>query len=79
MQIGGEIKAPLSYDDSIQILLKLAWILTFTIQAYFRRIYMESSEHNAYISCQVLEQVDFWQLQNIFLLACSLWIYQPIP
>ena len=50
----------------MQILLKLAWILTFTIQAYFRRIYMESSEHNAYISCQEHEQADFWQLENIF-------------
>ena len=38
-------------DDSIQILLRLSWIVTLTIQAYFRRIYMESSEHNvAYIS-----------------------------
>ena len=38
-------------DRSHTNLSKLAWILTLTIQAYFRRIYMESSEHNgAYIS-----------------------------
>ena len=28
-------------NDSIQILLKLAWMLTLTIHGYFRRIYME--------------------------------------
>ena len=37
--------------DSIQILLKLAWIETSTIQGNFRRMYMESLEHNsAFIS-----------------------------
>ena len=30
----------------MQILLKLAEILTFTNQAYFRRIYVESSQYN---------------------------------
>ena len=39
-----EILAPVCSDDSIQILLKMAWIIKLTIQAYFRRIYMESSE-----------------------------------
>ena len=38
-------------DDSIQILLKLAWIETSMIQGNFRRMYMESLEHNsAFIS-----------------------------
>ena len=38
-------------DDSIQILLKLTWIETSTIQGNFRRMYMESLEHNsAFIS-----------------------------
>ena len=30
----------------MQILLKLAEILTFTNQVYFRRIYVESSQYN---------------------------------
>ena len=41
---------PLCSDDSIQILLKLAWIETLTIQAYFRTIHMESSEYNNAVS-----------------------------
>ena len=45
LQIGGEIEAPLCSVDFIQILLKLTWIEKFTIQAYFRRIYMQSLEH----------------------------------
>ena len=41
-------------DDSIQILRKLSWIVTLTMQAYFRRIYGASSEHNVgYISSQI--------------------------
>ena len=32
VQIGEEIQAPVFYDDSVQILLKLAWIVSLTIQ-----------------------------------------------
>ena len=32
--------------DRIQILLKLAWIVSFTIQLSFRRIYVESLKLN---------------------------------
>ena len=42
VQIGGEILAPLCSDDSVKILVKLDWIVTFatraTIQANFQRI-----------------------------------------
>ena len=51
VQIGGETWLPLYYDESVQIFLKLDWIVTVTIHVYFRRTYMESSENNAtYIS-----------------------------
>ena len=35
---GGDIQAPLCFNDAIQILLKLAWIEAFSIQAYLRGI-----------------------------------------
>ena len=42
------------YDDSIQILLKLDWIETFTIQTNFRRVYIDPLEHNnAYTSPRI--------------------------
>ena len=44
--IGEKKSEPVCSDDVIHILLKLAWIVTSTIQAYFRIIYMESSDHN---------------------------------
>ena len=47
VQIGGETWLPLYYDESVQIFLKLDWIVTVTIHVYFRRTYMESSENNA--------------------------------
>ena len=50
VQIGGEILATLCSDDSIQILAQLAWIVTLAIQAYLRRIDVESSEHTVLIS-----------------------------
>ena len=51
VQIGGETWLPLYSDESVQIFLKLDWIVTVTIHVYFKRTYMESSENNAtYIS-----------------------------
>ena len=41
-------------DDSIQILLKLDWIDTFTIQTNFIRVYIDSLEdNNAYTSPRI--------------------------
>ena len=37
--------APSCSDNSIRIFLKLAWFVTFMIQAYFRRVHLESWEH----------------------------------
>ena len=36
--------APSCSDNSIRIFLKLAWFVTFMIQAYFRRVHLESWE-----------------------------------
>ena len=58
-------------DDSIQILRKLSWIVTLTIQAHFRRIYMESSEHDvAYISQIFINDLIFsrWTFFVLFFL-----------
>ena len=48
MQIGGKTyRLHTISDDSIQILLKLDWIDTFTIQtSNFRRVCLDSLEHN---------------------------------
>ena len=37
----GRYKQPLSSDDSIQVLLKLAWVIMFMIQAYFLKDFYE--------------------------------------
>ena len=76
VQIGGEILAPLCSDDSVKILVKLDWIVTFairaTIQANFQRICMESSEHNC--ACNLLtnlhQQSDCWK-EGFFHLVIS--------
>ena len=44
------VQAPVCSDVSIQILLKLAWIVMFMIQAYFRGTDMELWEHNFAVS-----------------------------
>ena len=36
MQVGGWILGPVCSDDSIQILLKLAWVITSSIQPVFK-------------------------------------------
>ena len=55
MQIGGKTyRLHTISDDSIQILLKLDWIDTFTIQTNFRRVYIDSLEdNNAYTSPRI--------------------------
>ena len=53
-QIGDEPRELLSSDDSIQIPLQLAWIVTFTVQAFSRKLCVESWEHDsAYISSPI--------------------------
>ena len=37
-QVGEEIQAPICFEDRVQILLKLAWIATLTIQPCLREI-----------------------------------------
>ena len=37
-QFGEEIQAPICFEDRVQILLKLAWIATLTIQPCLREI-----------------------------------------
>jgi len=37
-------KSPLAKNRAVSVRLKLAWIVTFTIQAYFRMIYVESKK-----------------------------------
>ena len=46
----GICKQPLPSDDSIHFLIKSPWIVTLKIQAYFKRIYIESWNNGAYIS-----------------------------
>ena len=78
VQIGGEILAPLCSDDSVNILLKLDWIVTFairaTIQANCQRICMESSEHKCV--CNLLtnlhQQTDCWKEGFFTLLFLSM-------
>ena len=54
VQIGEELRALLFSDDFIQIPLQLAWIVTFTVQAFSRKLCMESWEHgSAYISSPI--------------------------
>ena len=61
-QIGDEPRALLSSDDSIQIPLQLAWIVTFTVQAFSRKLCMESWEHDsAYISSPICINWLFFQ------------------
>ena len=70
MQIGDEIWALLCSDDPIQILLKLAWIVTFTILAYYRKLCMESWEHGgAYISSPIFINRLFLARGNHLLLS----------
>ena len=79
-QINEEIKSPVFSDDSTQIPLKLAGILIFTIQAYFRRSHVESSEHNvAYISWPICTNRLIFNLTSGHFSSCSIWICQPIP
>ena len=55
----------------MQILLKLAEILTFTNQAYFRRIYVESSQYNnaciskSLIRLQLLNEITYMQYHRL--------------
>ena len=46
VQIFSEILPPLCSNDSIQILLKMAWLLTLGTKPIFIRICMRSSEQN---------------------------------
>ena len=72
--IGGEILAPLCSDDSIKILVKLDWIVTFAIratnQANFQKTCME---HNC--ACNLLtnlhQQSDCWKEGFFFTLLFS--------
>ena len=72
VQIGGETWLPLYSDESVQIFLKLDWIVKVTIHVYFRRTYMESSENNAtYISPPICTNwliLTEWKLFILFFL-----------
>ena len=72
VQIGGETWLPLNSDESVQIFLKLDWVVTVTIRVYFRRTYMESSENNAtYISPPICTNrliLTKWKLFILFFL-----------
>lgn len=68
-----EISTGLLWWRHTHILLKLAWIVTSTIQAYFRRIYLQSSDHNlAYISSPICTVSNKWTFFYF-------WMCQPIP
>ena len=56
----------------MQILLKLAEILTFTNQAYFRRIYVESSQYNnAWISLPICNDKLTFDQEAFFIFCFS--------
>ena len=60
------------YVDSIQILLKLDWIETFTIQTNFRRVYIDSLEHNnAYTSPRICTKRLFFGRITVFISVLS--------
>ena len=60
------------YDDSIQILLKLDWIETFTIQTNFRRVYIDSLEHNnAYTSPSICTKRLVFGRRTVFISVLS--------
>ena len=79
MQIDEEIKSPVCSDDSTRIPLKLAGILTFTIQDYFRRSHTESLEYIvAYISSPIYTNRLIFNLASRYFSSCSIMICQPI-
>ena len=66
-------------DDSTQIPLKLAVILTFTIQDYLRRSHTESLEYKvAYISSPIYTNRLIFNLASRYFSSCSIMICQPI-
>ena len=70
MQIGGKTyRLHTISDDSIQILLKLDWIDTFTIQTNFRKVYIDSLEHNnAYTSPRICTKRLVFGRRTVFIL-----------
>ena len=52
-------KTPLAKNGAVSVRLKLAWIVTFTIQAYFRRIYVESSVIWPFESKKSIQKTDW--------------------
>ena len=78
-QIDEEIKSPVCSDDSTRIPLKLAGILTFTIQDYFRRSRTESLKYKvAYISSPIYTNRLIYNLASRYFSSCSIMICQPI-
>ena len=66
-------KNPLAKNQPVSVNWWGDWIVTFTVQACFRRIYMESVEHDgAYISSPICTKRQIFS-KWIFS-SCSIWI-----